>query len=293
MAKDEKPEPADEQQATDYFLYNGEISPRDDYAFIQMVSEKQNSDHCTLLLVTLGGSPHAAYKIGKYIQNKYETFTVLVSGLCKSAGTLLAIAAREIVFTPYGELGPLDVQMPREDKFGLESGLNISEAFRSLEDRAKSAYHYLIGEIMSNSGGVLSFHTASHAAAEIVSGLYGPIFAKIDPEELGSRTRAMRIGEDYGKRLNVRWTNLKANALELLSQTYSSHEFVIDYSDAAHLFNQVRMADDNELEFVKELGNLARFPERPGTMRYFERPTDQPAAKGNTDDQQGISASKE
>lgn len=282
------------EDGTDCFLYNGNIEPGDDYEFIQKVSEEQKSNHCVLLLVTSGGSPHAAYKIGKYLQNRYESFTVLVSGLCKSAGTLLAIAAQEIVFTPYGELGPLDVQMPREDKlFGLESGLNISEAIRSLEERAMETYHGLIADILTNSSGVVSFHTASHAAREIVSGLYGPILGKIDPEELGSRTRAMRIGEDYGERLDLRWENLRGNALKRLSQTYSSHEFVIDRQEAESLFNRVRMANDAEMKFVEELGpRQARFPVRSKIVEYFENPFNPPSAKGRTVDEHGNATSK-
>ena len=125
---------------------------------------------------------------------------------------MLAISASDLIFAPYGELGPLDVQMEKEDKIGsAESGLNISEAFKAIEDRARDTYHNLIREIVSASHGVVSFHTASHAASEVIASLYSPIFARIDPEEVGSRSRAMRIGEDYTERLNVKWENLKVD----------------------------------------------------------------------------------
>jgi ClpP class serine protease len=118
----------------DVFLYNGGIERREDLRFIEFVAENQKHDDLLLLLVTPGGNPDAAYKIGKYIQSKYANFTCFIPGLCKSAGTLLAIAANELVFAPYGELGPLDVQLTKtDDLFGQESGLNISEAFRTVE----------------------------------------------------------------------------------------------------------------------------------------------------------------
>jgi len=62
-----------------------------------------------------------------------DQLTVLVSGPCKSAGTLLAIGANELAFTPYGELGPLDIQLTKVDKFQQqESGLMISDSLNMI-----------------------------------------------------------------------------------------------------------------------------------------------------------------
>lgn len=230
---------------------------------MQFVAENKKSELLTLILCTPGGAPDAAYKMGRYLQSRYDSFKVFVPGYCKSAGTLLAISANELVFSPYGELGPLDVQMAKTDNLGgLESGLNISEAFLALERRAKDTFHDLVIEITGNSGGIISFQTASHSASEIVSSLFGPIFARIDPEEVGSRARAMRIGEDYGLRLNAKFQNLKPDALAILSQSYTSHGFVIDRQEAEMLFHRVREASDVEKEVVERAGNACRMPER-------------------------------
>ena len=249
---------------SDVFLYNAEIARGLDFEFIQVIDEKQQSSDCMVVLVSIGGDPDAAYKIGRYIQDRYESFKVLLPGLCKSSGTLLAIAASELVFTPYGELGPLDIQMAKEDKLGaLQSGLNISEAFKALEDRATDAYHQLVGEILSASNGVVSIRTALHAATEMISALYGPIFKQIDPEEVGSRSRAMRIGEEYTERLNSKWNNLKSRrSIDVLARAYPSHEFVIDHLEAGSLFKRVRLADEEEMRLVESLGPLARFPQK-------------------------------
>lgn len=245
----------------DVILYNGGIERGEDLRFIEFIAEHQKHDVLALVLVTPGGNPDAAYKMGRYIQGRYRDVKCLIPGFCKSAGTLLAIAANELIFSPYGELGPLDVQLSKiDDLFGQESGLNISEAFRTVEDRAKLTFHNLIGEIITGSGGVVSFQTASHCASEIVASLYGPIFGRIDPEEVGSRARAMRLGEDYGIRLNQKHENLKASALERLSQSYSSHGFVIDADEASALFERVRMADLPEQRLIQSLGPKARHP---------------------------------
>lgn len=245
----------------DVFLYSGDLRRGLDLRFIDFINQNKKSASLKLVLATTGGSPDAAYKIGRFIQAQYEDFTVYVPGICKSAGTLLAIGANTIAFSPYGELGPLDVQLAKQDSLaGLDSGLNISEAFVTLENRARMTFHNLVQEIITSSSGIVSFITASHSAAEIVSSLYGPIFGKIDPEEVGSRARAMRIGEDYGNRLNDRFGNLRADSLVTLSSTYSSHGFVIDMAEASVLFHRVRGANANERAIEERLGNTCRIP---------------------------------
>ncbi len=245
----------------DVFLYNGNIERHTDLRFLEFVSNEQKSEELLLVLVTQGGSADAAYKMGRYIQARYKNISVLVSGLCKSAGTLLAIAAHEIIFSPYGELGPLDVQIVKPDDIrGFGSGLNTSEAFMALETRTQDMFHSLVSDIVNRSNGIISFPTASISAASILSSLYGPIFSKIDPEEVGARSRAMRMGVAYGLRLGSHSENLKGDALVILAHTYPDHGFVIDSAEAMVLFNNVREATDTEIQFIEKIGINARMP---------------------------------
>lgn len=250
-----------DEHKSDIFLYNGEIKRSTDLDFINLVHEHKKRKRCKLILLTSGGDPDAAYKISRYLQDHYERFECLISGYCKSAGTLIAMGAHELVFSPYGELGPLDVQVFKEDKLsGLHSGLNISEALQALEQRSINTYLTIIGDIVKSSGGVVSFSSASKAASDMIASLYGPIFGQIDPEDVGGRTRSMRIAADYGKRLNVIGRNMKQEAITSLAETYSSHSFVIDNAEAKALFNNVREADGLELELIGALGSCARWP---------------------------------
>lgn len=251
-----------ESTKMDFILYSGDVRRGADLEFIEFISKEQSSTGITLVLCTHGGNPDAAYKIGRFIQSVYDSFKLLIPGHCKSAGTLLAIAAQEIIFSPYGELGPLDVQMARTDIIaGLESGLNIGEAFWMLEDRASTTFHDLIADITNMSNGIVSFQTASRSATEFVSALYGPVFAQIEPEDVGSRSRAMRIGEDYGMRLNQEFSNLLPSALRRLSRSYASHSFVIDHREAAALFKNVRTSTEVERALTQEVGERCFVPD--------------------------------
>ncbi len=160
--------------------------------------------------------------------------------------------------------------MKQDSLVGLESGLNISEAFAAIKERARDTYRSVFIELIGISKGVISIHTATHAASELVSSLYGPIFGRIDPEEVGSRSRAMRIGEDYTKRLNQKWKNLREAKLVNLSTLYPSHGFVIDADEAAVLFERVRMTSKEEMELVEAQGDLARLPRAKPEFRYLE-----------------------
>lgn len=245
----------------DAVLYTGPMVRGADLDFMNFIAENKSNDALTLVLCTRGGSPDAAYKIGRYLQHRYSDVAVLVPGLCKSAGTLLAIAAKEVVFAPFGELGPLDVQMASPDKLtAFNSGLNMTETFLALEERSRETFHKLVEEILHASNGIVSFPTACRAATDLVSALYGPISEKIDPEEVGSRARAMRIGEYYGQRLDVTFRNLRGDALHRLSHVYPSHGFVIDMDEARVLFKKVREATPEEKELIELAGVNARLP---------------------------------
>lgn len=246
---------------TDYYLYSGSIERSYDWEFINLVAREKKHDNCVVIMCSGGGNPDAAYKMARYLQHSYSgNYSVVVSGICKSAATLFAIGAEKLIFCPFGELGPLDIQMEKTDQVARqESGLNISEAFSSLEERAKTTFDNLLADQIQSTGGVVSFATAATVATGVLSALYGPIFQQIEPEEVGSRTRAMRIGEYYATRLNTN-SNLKPEALQSLITTYPSHSFVIDYIEAKFLFNNVELASELDLKIIEKTGVECRFP---------------------------------
>ena len=240
----------------DYFLYSGEIDDRTCIRFIYLVERTQSSsDGVALVLSTFGGDARAAYKMGRCLQSRYKSVKIFIPGMCKSAGTILAIAANELVFSPSGELGPLDVQMTKKDSIAeRESGVDMKETFNYLESRARGMFHKLVKEIHQNSDGNISFQTASELATKIASSLFNPIFANISPKDIGRSARAMQIAEDYGMRLNQTSKNLKDArfALRFLTWGCPSHDFVIDMDEASMLFENVRQTSEAEEKLIEE-----------------------------------------
>lgn len=246
-------------KSADVFLYNGAIARGYDYQFIELVRTSRAHSQAILFLVTQGGDPDAGYKISRYLQEAYDRHTVIVSGVCKSAGTLIAVGAHELAFSPYGELGPLDIQTYKTDNLAeRQSGLTIQEALDALAAAAVRKHGQIFSSIITTTNAIVSFPTAAKASAELVNGLFAPIFAQIDPYDVGDKARAMRIATEYGKRLSAHTRNLKAKTLETLTKTYPSHSFVIDFKEAKELFNSVRRISDEENAVVSSLDDWCR-----------------------------------
>jgi membrane-bound ClpP family serine protease len=104
-----------------------------------LCKRKTKRKKLVLFLTTEGGMPHCAYRIGRWLQDAYPNgITVVVAGWCKSAGTLICIAAHHLLIADTGELGPLDVQIAKTDEVWGErgSGLVVEAAFEKLQQES-------------------------------------------------------------------------------------------------------------------------------------------------------------
>lgn len=254
----------------DILLFNSQFLPDTDTTVLELVNERARRTHVILVLVSEGGSADAAYKVARCLQKNYQSYTVFVHGYCKSAGTLCVLGAHHVVMSDGAELGPLDVQIAKRDELGeRSSGLVAGEALAALKAQAFDMYEEFFLKILQRSGNAVTFRTASDIACKLTVGLFEPLYAQINPVEVGEMARSMRVANDYGKRLNVYSKNLKESALELLCETYPSHGFVIDIEEAQSLFKNVRPPTESEQELAKTLDELAHSPmpaERPAVF---------------------------
>lgn len=154
--------------------------------------------HCVLVLTTGGGDAHAAYIMARYLRRSYEKVTICVFGYCKSAGTLLALGAHELVIGERGELGPLDVQVSTKDEIvPSASGLEIFESLEVLKAYAFDSFERYLLQILQRSAGQVTTKTAAEVATELTVGLLAPMAAQIDPLRLGHEQRALKIAGRY------------------------------------------------------------------------------------------------
>jgi hypothetical protein len=238
-------------------LYSAEISDENADNLIRVIrSIKDKKDTIVLTLATFGGDPDAAYRITRFLKSYYKKFILFVFGYCKSAGTLIAIGADEIVMSDLAELGPLDIQISRPDDFRRSSGLDLDQALDELTKRIYGTFHACFVKTMYEGGGIISTRTAADIASAIAVGLLSPITAQIDPLRLGENARQIQIAYDYGIRLNPK----KADMISQLVSGYPSHSFVIDYQEAQVLFGNVRRPEGAECILEQVLYECVRSP---------------------------------
>jgi len=264
-----------EQANADIFLFSSGISYASGEALIDAVSKKRNRENVILILSTYGGDPDAAYRIARFLQDHYKRFTLHVYGFCKSAGTLLALGANDIVMGDRAEFGPLDVQLHKPDEFMHRvSGLDITKALASISDSAWEAFQNCFLSVRARSGGVITTKTASEIAAQVITGLFSPITQNIDPLKLGEMQRSMDIAVDYGMRLGA-----SRELATTLAAKYPHHGFVIDFAESKRLFNCVRQPNEHEMDLAMQLQkffesnideDVIRHPSPEGVIAYIQ-----------------------
>lgn len=229
----------------------------------KILSDTKSKD-VILVLVTPGGDPDAGFRIGRALNHHYEKVTILIPDICKSAGTLIAVAANELIIGDLGELGPLDIQLRKTDEIGeLASTLDIFKSITEIQNRTLDCFRLYVTDIKYGSG--IGTKLASEIASNLTKSVISPISAQIDPIKIGEHHRALQIAKQYAYRLNERAGNLRSGALNRLVEGYPCHSFVIDRCEARKLFKRVKGTVTPEEE---ALYRLAR--------HYLNKKTEEP-----------------
>lgn len=155
-----------EQGDRDVILISRGISRGLHHDLSLRILAEQKHDKCTVFLTTLGGDPDGGFRIARCLQHHYKHIRLVIPSLCKSAGTLIAIGAHELVIGDLGELGPLDVQVLKSSELEeRSSGLDIVQALEAVQTHARQAFHGMLIEIRQ--GGRLSTKLAGEFAANV------------------------------------------------------------------------------------------------------------------------------
>ncbi len=170
-----------------------------------------------LFLHSPGGFLDSAYKIVRICKEYSNEFNVIVPLAAKSAATVIALGAKEILMTVFAELGPIDpiIQHPYKP--------DVRVPARSIKD-------------------FFSFLNSTESSEQI---LVDPQFKSqmsslLDPYLIGSYQTALNSSKQIAERL------LKENALKdrpelvddavkKLSEYYYSHNYVIDRNEAREI----------------------------------------------------------
>ena len=236
----------------DVYFYCGAITYSGYWELTDQIKKRKKESPLNkgviLCISTRGGNPDAAYRIGRALQHNYEDVSILIAGFCKSAGTLLTIAANNLIFGDTGELGPLDIQIKKNDELDeANSGLDIMTALECLQAASANYFAQAMRSIHYYTG--INAKLSGDMAAKVIETLISPIAAQIDPIKFGEHQRILNIATRYGNNLNQKFGNLKENAINKIIAHYPSHGYVIDRKEARELFK--RVVEPNAPEIVK------------------------------------------
>ncbi len=224
----------------DFMLVNSGMDHPLFSEIIGCTSKHKKHDKLVLTLVTLGGSANEAYRIGRYLQSVYNEVACFIPGPCKSAGTLLALSANELRISPFGELGPLDVQLIQKDEIlGRRSGLTTKSALSELHSHTFKIFETFMLQTITGAGGAVSFRLAADIAAQTAASVMSKIYEQITPDSIGQDFRDLSVATHYCERLNSKACNISPYGIARLVNEYPSHDFVIDLQEAKEIFEKV------------------------------------------------------
>ena len=255
---------SDEYDA-DVLCYMGNLFPNRDREVLRLCRSRQRKrKNLVLILATPGGSADSAYRISHCLQRSYSEegggsgrFYLYAPDFCKSAGTILALGADNIIMSQVAELGPIDVQLRKEEEVGeWASGLNATEALGQLQEQALSLFFETFKRMRFDRELGFSTRVSTEVATNLAIGVMQPMYSQIDPVRLGELQRFVRISLEYGDRLAS--SNVRRGTIEKLVVGYPSHGFIIDRSEARQLFNRVEKPSDS-LELLGQLELRAAF----------------------------------
>lgn len=191
----------------------------------------------TLLLHTLGGDPHAGYRIATFLQKSTGGFCVVIPKMAKSAGTLISLAALKIIMGKMAELGPLDMQVRDTESDLWDSALNETKSLQTLSREALVLYAEKM-ELLKKVYRHKSFETKNKIATEFVNEMIRPLVEKIDAVHYTKMARVMEIMKKYGRQLMRRanYPVAKVNqVVESLGDDFPDHSYIIDSREARDL----------------------------------------------------------
>lgn len=194
-----------------------------------------------LILDSAGGSLDAAYKVILGLRNYAKDVWVYVPRRAKSAATLIAIGADQIVMAPHAELGPLDTQI--NDPRNPSTRVSALDCYRSVDyvrEFGIQAISRALKVMLDETQNMLPLSQLIDSATAFAIGSVRPMLEQVKALDFGAWGRTLRIGETYAKalRLRLRHPDREEDAERLATKLvygYPHHPYPIDRTEAKSL----------------------------------------------------------
>lgn len=227
-------------------------------------------DRVALLLESPGGEPDFAYRIARLIQRRTRDFIVIVPQYAKSAATLIALGANQLILANDAELGPLDIQLfdrEREDTASALETVQSLERLSAFSLRTIDQTMLLLSRRSPKTTDVLLPIVLDYAAKFVK-----PLLDKIDTVDYTLKSRELKVAEEYAVRL-MKTNYPDKEAKEIVSKLveyYPTHGFVIDSREAEHALGLRVKSPSREMESIlQSLGPYLDTINAAGRLEIF------------------------
>jgi Serine dehydrogenase proteinase len=197
-----------------------------------------------LVLDSEGGSLDSAFKITMYLTRYAKELNVYVPQRATSASTLVALGARRIYLSKFGQLGPLDTQIPDpRDPRKLTSAL---DCYQSVDYVRNFGIETLFRVVDAMPRGIRLLDQLDKATQFAIGAIY-PMLQGIKATDFGGWGRSLKIGEEYARLLmKVRGLDDERadDIARQLVYCYTHHRFPIDYDEARRIGLEAELMDD-------------------------------------------------
>lgn len=193
-----------------------------------------------VILHSGGGSPDDAYRLIRAFREHYSIVNVIIPFWAKSAATLFTLGANRIVMQEYGELGPIDAQIRKDDeekpKEEWESALNVQASLLKIEELSNRNFVDLFTNLQLNSEINIGRKQLAEMLLTYNSNLYAPLLQRVEVYEMGRMERYLSIGKMYANRIIKQYgvidpadMNKVDEFLDFITYECPDHGYVLDY----------------------------------------------------------------
>ncbi|MCL7755135.1 hypothetical protein [Polaribacter sp. Z022] len=252
------------------FLFSSAIDPKSMFKVRMEVfdfkRENPDSKEVDFIINSPGGSPADAYRIIRTLRNNFEIVNIIVPFWAKSAATLLSLGGSQIIMDEFGEFGPLDIQIAiqKDDspEYDRESALNDEYSVKLIEARSKELYYSMYLSLYNTDDIKINKVELSKQLFEYLSQFYKPLLSQINPYNLGSKKRALDIGQNYAIRVLTEYNqdlpeHIRSLLVDYLVNECPDHGYVIDYNLISKVLKNVILSKNISDDYAFHLSQVS------------------------------------
>lgn len=206
-----------------------------------------------LVIDSPGGSAKSAYQLATFLRRRCGGFVAVVPRYAKSAATLLALGADQIILGDSAELGPLDAQLfdPEREQYG--SALDEAQALERLHAFALDAFDQTMFLMLNRTGKKID--TLIDPSLNFAVEMTRPLLANLDTVHYTQVSRVLKVAEEYAVRLlRPNYPDEQAQRIARhLVENYPDHSFVIDGEEATGFGLRTVKPSADQIEIVDTL----------------------------------------